>query len=61
MPKKRVELTFWGAATVRAYSIPRHRRYHRTRDSARTEAARVHSVMSNRGLPAAAHPPVIYT
>lgn len=59
MPK-RYELTFYGAATVRAYRIPRHRRYHATLESAQEEAAKVHETMDERQLPTAAHPAVIY-
>jgi hypothetical protein len=60
MTATKFELTFWGSATVRAYAIPRYRRYHKTLESARAEAAKVHAAMEAKGLPSAAHPAVIY-
>jgi hypothetical protein len=47
------ELVFSGAAFAR---IPRHRRWHKTEDAAREEAARVLAEIDNR----AAHPGIIY-
>lgn len=56
---KRYELTFFGAASTSAYRIPRYRRFHATRESAEAEAGKVYARMSDKGLPAAAHPAVI--
>ena len=55
------ELTFAGAATVQAYNIPRYRRIHRTKAQAQAEAYKALAKMSEAGLPAAAHSPVIYS
>lgn len=60
MTATKFELTFFGAATVRAYKIPRYRRYHKTLESARETAKKVHAAMDANSLPSAAHPAVIY-
>lgn len=54
------ELVFSGAAVVREYKIPRHRRFHRSLESATAAARRVWEEMSRRNLPAAAHTPIVY-
>ena len=59
MTATKFELTFAGAATVRAYNIPRHRRYHKTLESAQSAAAKVHAAINRQNLPRAAHPAVI--
>jgi hypothetical protein len=59
MKAKKYELSFWGAGSVQVYRIPRYRKYHASQEEARIEASRVHAAMSAKGIPAAAHPPVI--
>ena len=57
---KKFELVFFGGASVHVYKIPRHRRYHATVEEARTTAAAVIEKMNAEGLPAAAHPALIF-
>jgi len=54
------ELSFWGAASVKQYRIPRYRRRHPSYEAAVAEAQRVLGIMAEQGMPAAAHPAVIY-
>lgn len=56
------DLAFFGSATVTAYAIPRHRRKHRSYESAVAEAHRVHAKLDERTGYAgvvAAHPAII--
>lgn len=54
------ELVFVGSASVSAYRIPRHRRYHATLDSALETAHEVRKQMVEQNLPVAAHPAIVY-
>ena len=56
------ELVFVGGATAQgAYRLPRrYRRIHRTYEEAEAEARRVLGIMVEQGMPAAAHPAIIY-
>lgn len=54
------ELVFANTGLLRAYSLPRHKRWHATRESAEQEATRVRRVGERRGLPMAAHAAQVY-
>lgn len=58
--KARWELTFVGAAIVRAYRIPRHRRWHPTLEAAEQEAGRVYERMVDLDINPAAHTAIVY-
>lgn len=60
MTAKKFTLVFAGSASVSAYRIPRHRRYHSTLVSAREAARRVREEMAEQQLPIAAHPAIVY-
>jgi hypothetical protein len=61
MARGKYELVFAGSASVRAYSLPRYRRYHRTVESARETAATTLARLEEKvpGV-AAAHPAIVY-
>ena len=60
MSAGKYELTFWGAASVRTYSLPRYRRHHTTLDSAREAAQIAYERMEAAGIDTAAHPGIVY-
>ncbi len=58
--KTQFELVFVGSAMVSGYRIPRHRRMHKTLESAQETARRVWGEMSAKCLPCACHTPIVY-
>ena len=56
--KQNFELVFVGGAMVNY--LPRYRRNHKTLESAQSTARQVWERMSEKGLPAACHTPIVY-
>jgi hypothetical protein len=60
MATMRFELVFVGAASVRAYTLPRYRRHHSSLESARAAAQKAYEKMESQGINTAAHQGIVY-